>query len=144
MHPAHFDRPLQVRLKLITKLAEIIDMSVVPSQFDLLRQTMQATNTRHKVISQNLANVNTPGYHAQQVNFEQQLKELMEGGDHLGSSDLQPEIVEAVGSIEKENGNTVDVDNELTQLNKNAMVHGALTQILAQKIAMMQTAITGR
>ena len=41
---------------------DITDMTVKPSQFDTLSQLIHASEQRHKVISNNIANVNTPGY----------------------------------------------------------------------------------
>jgi flagellar basal-body rod protein FlgB len=118
-------------------------MSVVPSQFALLRQAMQAATTRHQVISQNLANVNTPGYHAKEVTFEERLAAALEDGS-AGVAGVAPEIREAGHLPEKENGNSVDIDREMTQLSKNAIVHQTLTQIMSQKISMMRSAITGQ
>ncbi len=44
----------------------------------------------------------------------------------------------------RQDGNNVDVDFEVSQLSKNAIFHQALTQIMATKISMMRSAITGQ
>ena len=118
-------------------------MSVLPSNFDLLRQSLAGTEVRHRVISQNLANVNTPGYAAQEVEFEQQLAdEVRRGSENIG--ELTPEVRAATRFPERDNGNSVDFDYELTQLNANAVLHQTFAQIISKKVSMMRSAITGQ
>ena len=45
-------------------------MTVTPSQFGILSKLLDATELRQRVISQNTANVNTPGYLRRDVAFE--------------------------------------------------------------------------
>ena len=104
---------------------------------------MQATATRHKVISQNLANVNTPGYHAKEVTFEDQLTKAVHEGT-IDNDPIRAEIREASGLPAKENGNSVDIDREMTKLSKNVIAHETLAQIMSQKVSMMRSAITGQ
>ena len=98
---------------------------------------------RHRVLGQNLANVNTPGYRAQTVSFEEQLAEMI-GQDQPEFGELIAEVGEAQGLPARQDGNNVDIDFEITQLKKNAMLHQALTQIMATKISMMRSAISGQ
>ena len=104
---------------------------------------MHGASMRHRVVSQNLANVNTPGYRAQHVSFEEQLNELVKR-DSNDWGKLVARVQESHGMPARQDGNTVDVDYEITQLNKNAVYHQALNQIMATQIAMMRTAITGQ
>lgn len=118
-------------------------VSAVPSQLELLRQALHGASVRHRVLSQNLANVNTPGYRAQLVSFEERLAELVER-DKTDFGELIAEVREASGMPARQDGNNVDIDYEVTQLNKNAVLHQALTQIMATKISMIRSAITGQ
>ena len=118
-------------------------MSVLPSNFDLLRQSLAGTELRHRVVSQNLANVNTPGYEAQEVDFEQQLADEVRKGSHK-IGELTPEVRTAAGFPAREDGNSVDFDYELTQLNANAVLHQTFAQIISKKVSMMRSAITGQ
>ena len=45
-------------------------MTVTPSQFRLLANALSFAQTNHQVIGQNIANVNTPNYQAQEVSFD--------------------------------------------------------------------------
>ena len=57
---------------------------------------------------------------------------------------LKPKVVEATGGTERADGNNVDIDAEMGNLNKNTLLFNAYAQILANKIAVMRSAITGR
>ena len=118
-------------------------MTVIPSQFDMLSKLLDAAELRHRVISQNVANVNTPGYRRLDVDFEAMLARRLAGssGD---ISDVEPEIREAAGQPGRADGNTVDIDQEMGQLNKNALLYQTYAQVLASKLAMMRSAITGQ
>ena len=91
---------------------------------------------RHRVLGHNLANVNTPGYQRVDVRFE----------DLLTRSDtpLGSRIVVDPNAIPRGDGNTVDIDREINEINKNSLAATAYIQILASKLSMMSTAISGR
>jgi flagellar basal-body rod protein FlgB len=118
-------------------------MEVTPSQFDLMRQMMGASHLRHQVVSHNLANINTPGYHRKDVDFEGRLGELLRAGDS-SVNELTPRVFEVEGLPERADGNNVDVDREIGQLNKNALLYQTWSQILASRVSMMRSAIDGR
>jgi flagellar basal-body rod protein FlgB len=105
-------------------------MTVKPSGFDLLQHLLRTSEVRHRVISPNLANVNTPGYKRLDVSF--------------GRLDTTPDIHEAEGVTARADGNTVDIDREIGELNKNALLYQAYAQVLVNRLSTMRTAITGR
>ena len=118
-------------------------MSVSPFQFDVLHKSLGASALRHKVISHNVANVNTPGYRGLEVSFEDQLKiQLNKSSPQFDT--LQPEVREVEGVAQRADGNTVDIDRELAKLNTNALLYQTYAQILASKLSTMRSAITGR
>jgi flagellar basal-body rod protein FlgB len=130
-------------IKCLTGFADTTIMNVTDSHFDFLAKMLDLTSLRHRVIAQNVANVNTPGYHRLEVSFEEEMaKRLAAGGS--GMSGLQGEVREARGGVARADGNNVDVDAELGRLDKNALLYNAYTQILASKLARMRTAITGQ
>lgn len=112
-------------------------------QIGFVSQLMSREQTRHRVISQNIANVNTVGYHARDVDFETALNDVTAGrasGQHLSSH----RIVEKQGLMVREDGNNVDIDRELGNLDKTALTFNTYAQILSGKLAMLRLAIGGR
>jgi flagellar basal-body rod protein FlgB len=131
-------------LKPITAIADRTDMTVTTSQIELLSRMLDATCLRHKVIAQNVANVNTPGYHGLDVSFEEVFSRKLQNGADAASTSVKPKIVEMPGKAERADGNNVDIDAEMGRLSKNTLLFNAYTQILANKLAVMRSAITGR
>lgn len=110
---------------------------MTPSAFgiDHLRHLLDTGSLRHRVIAQNVANVNTPGYKRLVVQFADELGRV--GGD------VKPQVVEGVGP-ERVDGNTVDIDREMNDLTKNALLYQAAMQVLANRLAALRSAAGGR
>jgi flagellar basal-body rod protein FlgB len=130
---------------LFIKTADTTGMSVTPSQIDMLAQLLNVATLRHRVIAQNVANVNTPGYRRLEVSFEDALaRHLSSGPDQIDLSGIKPEILQAAGGLDRLDGNNVDIDSEMGNLQKNSLLFGVYSQVLAAKMAAMRAAITGR
>lgn len=116
-------------------------MFPIPSQIHHLSQLMNAAQMRQGVISQNLANVNTPGYQRLDVQFEELLAEQLKTGQPGNSGgQLAPRIVAEQGLNNRSDGNNVDIDREIGQLNRNAMLYQTYSQIMASQFDIMRRA----
>ncbi len=107
---------------------------------------------RQDINSDNIANIDTPGYTAKQVNFEQTLKNVMAGEtkndlkllrtnprhiDIPGSSVLFSVADNKTGSA-RADGNNVDMDKELVQMNETSVRQQAVTQAVARKLRLIK------
>lgn len=117
-------------------------MQSLNPQFDLLGRLVAATDMRHRVISQNLANVNTPNYRRMDVEFERQLAEEL-SARHAPAELAQPTICHTPGLAVRNDGNNVDMDHEIGQLNKNALLQQMYLQLLGTEMNQMRLAIQG-
>ena len=115
-------------------------MQSLNSHFDLLGRLIEASEMRQRVIANNLTNVTTPNYRRLDVEFEAQLAEELQGRSFGPAS---PQIVETPGLTTKADGNNVDVDREIGQLNKNAMLQQTYVQLLGSHLERMRLAIEG-
>ncbi|MCA9212366.1 MAG: flagellar basal body rod protein FlgB [Planctomycetales bacterium] len=120
------------------------DMNITNGNFGLLARLMDASAIRQEVIAANIANVNTPGFKRKEVTFEQQLAQLLESDTDVSDSDLRPTIITSTGMSEREDGNSVDIDLEVGALSKNSVLFETYAQLMATKIGMMRSAISGR
>ncbi len=117
---------------------------MTPSAFgiDVLQRVMDAAALRQKVIAQNVANVNTPGYRRMAVEFEGEMAKAL--GTPGGSpAAVSPTVVVADGP-ERVDGNTVDLDREMGDLTKNGLLYQAAAQIVASRMASLRSAVSGR
>jgi flagellar basal-body rod protein FlgB len=107
----------------------------------LLTQVLDAAALRHRVIAQNVANVNTPGYRRREVVFEADLARALASSE--APANVKPRVVIADGP-ERVDGNTVDIDREMNELAKNALLYEAAAQIITHRVASQRAAIAGR
>lgn len=131
----------------------------IDSGFD---PTMGALNTalnlrliNQNVISSNIANADTPGYHAQKMEFEGALRDALGVGGRLAPAEtdprhiaphvtdpVDPEIFEDPNGVESLDGNTVDRANEMAKMAENQLLFDASAEMLKRKLGMLKYAIT--
>lgn len=111
----------------------------------ILEKALDASWLRNEVIAHNIANADTPGYKKYKVEFEDELRAALEAGALKGKKtrpkhmdigagsvgDVKPRVVRTVGTQMREDGNNVDMDEEMTNLAKNAILYNALVQKLS-------------
>jgi len=111
----------------------------------LLEKTLDVCVLRHKVIANNIANVDTPGFKASRVIFEEKLKRALK--ESLLPSELQkikPELVRGEESSLREDLNNVDIEKEMVRLSENTLRYNIYAQLLTAKLGILRAAIQGR
>lgn len=109
---------------------------------ELLIRAMDASALRQKVIANNVANANTPGFKRSVVTFEEHVKEVMERRTiHTSPQALNPKIVADRSTSMRDDGNNVDIDQEMVLMSANGIKYQALTQQLGDRFSMMRYVI---
>ncbi len=111
-------------------------MTIQISQSQVLRNALDFASQNHRVISQNMANLNTPGYQSLELAVEQL-------SSASGENVPQLETKLAEGLPARANGNNVDLDTEMSKMKRNDLVYQTLTQLLGAKVDILKTAIKG-
>lgn len=112
----------------------------------LLEKMLDVSSIKHKVIANNIANVNTPGYKKMEVSFADQLEKAVNESSMNKFDTLQPKIViskEDASDTVRNDGNNVDMDKEVSSLVKNTLSYSIFTQLLAKKYEGIKSAIEG-
>jgi flagellar basal-body rod protein FlgB len=124
----------------------------------IMSKALDLRSLNHRVISMNLANINTPNYKAQDVRFEDALQSQIERGASLTMirtdtrhfpthSELRSQKEDAVLGEAKTrvgaDGNSVDEEREMVRLAENQMMYQALAQVLKRKLGSFKEAIRG-
>jgi flagellar basal-body rod protein FlgB len=119
--------------------------------FQMLERIIQTASLRHKLLASNIANVDTPGYKAQDIPFNSVLKDQVVGlartaPAHVAGSPIDSGAGDIKGEERSswEDGNNVSMDMELAHLTENALLYQAGTQLLSKKIQMYMNAIKGK
>jgi len=114
-----------------------------------LARTLTLHQQRHEVLASNLANVETPGYRARELDFQDVLKEAFDSGgggeraDGGASMERASMVVEDKTAPRRADGNTVDMDLQMAKLNANGTSYLALARILGRRVALLRQAIEG-
>jgi flagellar basal-body rod protein FlgB len=119
-------------------------MSLSDTNIVLLSKLLDLTATKNKVIANNIANVNTPGYKKSDVSFEKELLKAVESKDINKIKNLRESVTMPNTKSTRKNGNNVDLDQELVSFYQMSDRHNAYLEILSQKFKGMIGAIQGR
>ena len=117
------------------------------SNYAAAKAMLDTTVLRHEAISSNLANLETPNYRRVDIapSFQSELRQAMTSGDSDRLGSLRPSLAVDLSSVaSNRDGNTVQLENELLQLNQNAMEHALETQLVSGSLMRLRMAITGR
>jgi flagellar basal-body rod protein FlgB len=98
----------------------------------LVEKMLDFTARRQQTISSNLANLDTPGYQAKDIQFH----------DALSTATSSIEELEVDDANVKANGNNVDLEKQMTQMTQNGLQYMLLVEYLRSDIQSIKTAIT--
>jgi len=92
---------------------------------------------RNRVIGDNLANVETPGYTAKTVSFEDSLRNAITGG---APQDTAIAVLPS-DSPANVNGNNVHIDDETMSLEQNGLQYQLMVEALNAKFGLLRDAM---
>lgn len=115
---------------------------------------LDGLSRRQQATSNNIANIDTPGYVRQQVNFETELqRQFNQGSNGIAATDprhytsgsalrdqlgLDPQQLLSSSRLD---GNSVDIDQEMITLTETQMRFQAASQALSKKLGIIRTVI---
>ncbi|MFO1445901.1 flagellar basal body rod protein FlgB [Bacillus sp. Bva_UNVM-123] len=129
-------------------------MKLFSNTMATIEKGLNYSTLKQKVISQNIANEATPGYKAKSVSFKASMQEAVEQSLNARRTDERhftfngrPSIVPGVVAKKNvsfnNNGNSVDVDNEMADLATNQIYYNALIDRMSGKFSSLQNVIRG-
>ena len=131
------------------------------SSVNTLQKGLNASWLRNEVISNNIANVDTPGFKASRVRFEDLMASAVEDGADSGTGmevtnerhiqggqasafeQVEPEIITDETTSVRLDGNNVNIENEMVELAKNSIEYYATVSKINSEFRKLNTAING-
>jgi len=122
---------------------------------DLLGHALDLTAQRQTLVSQNIANVDTPGYHTRDLDFREELQQALsldqtreDQANQTGQQDQEaasttPFVREVPGLIERPDGNNVNIDRESLLMAENQLQYQTEVAVLRSEFSRLQEAIQG-
>lgn len=124
----------------------------------LLEKGLDLRTQRNGILASNLANRETPGFRAQDLVFGKELDQALHsdrpgplktsdprhfsGAEHKPIKNVHGTQINSFNPDPNMNGNTVDLDKEMSKLAENQVMYQALSQMTSWKFRMLKSAIT--
>lgn len=126
---------------------------------NILEKGLDASSLRQKVLADNVANVDTPGFKRSDVNFQEVLGQALgeennrtglplkrTSPQHLpGSNEIAATgVVTEQNTSLRNDGNNVDIDREMANVAENGIYYNSVTRAISAEIALLRMAIQGK
>lgn len=100
---------------------------------------------RHEILASNVANVETPGYRARDLDFKDALATAFEVGveGEAAPAVSEARLIDHPSGSMRPDGNTVDIDMEMARLAYNRSSYTTYAEILARRLGGLRRAIEG-
>ena len=118
-----------------------------------LYEQLNFRGEKQKVISSNIANINTPNYKTKDLIFEDELKSAdnslklkQTNSRHItsidnGLSTINPKLVQVKGLEEQNDGNHVNLDSQMGEMSKNKMLFDAIQSSIKRDSRLFKSVI---
>lgn len=120
-----------------------------------MEKALSASALRNQVISNNIANVNTPGFKRSDIDFEGVLAQTLDNKNKLSLTSTNTQHFSnnerSEGTIQKIlssndntmriDGNNVDIDVEMASIAKNTIYYNAIAHQLSRYFSNLKSAI---
>jgi flagellar basal-body rod protein FlgB len=104
----------------------------------LLQGYLKVASDRQEVIAANIANIDTPGYHTRDINFQSAMQQAV---NEAGSAEMEPASNEVEGLPERPDGNNVNIDRESLMLSQTQLQYQMGVQLIKAEFHRLLTAI---
>lgn len=128
---------------------------IKPAWLNSIQKALDGSALKHTVISNNLANVNTPGFKKSEVSFQAALEESLRPGAELkrtrdlhlpAAINVEDSRIIQIRQVQettlRNDGNNVDMDMELAALAENNLYFNSLAQLLSSQLSLLRQSIS--
>ena len=112
---------------------------------------LDGLSLRQQIINRNIANIDTPGYQAETVDFQETLARMTDDNgtlamtttdeQHLTTAESQPLIATSLraGGTLRADQNNVDIDTEMADMSEVGIQYQAISQAISKKLLLLKT-----
>ena len=119
-----------------------------------LQKALDAGSLRQRVIANNIANINTPGFKKSSVEFQILFETALNRPLPLAKTDprhlsargagLEPRVITHNNTSIRADGNNVDIEEEMISQAANMLAYQTTAQLVSGKYASLERVIRGR
>jgi flagellar basal-body rod protein FlgB len=129
----------------------MLDRVLSTETFLTAQGALDGLSARHAAITDNIANVNTPGYKRKFVPFEEALGKAVKrsispctGAAGGPVPRFEPPVMRDAQTSTRQDGNNVDIEAEMVHLAENTLRYEALTQYIGGFFTGLKTVINAK
>ena len=134
----------------------MLSKGIFGGTFGIIEKAMDLRSIKHNLIVSNIANADTPNFKAFDMIVEEELgKEYgspkgvsltVSNQNHIKGNNeshysASSEIHESSGNTRRGDGNTVEIDKEMTKLMENNLIYNSLAHVISKKFTGLKTVI---
>ncbi|AFM42681.1 flagellar basal-body rod protein FlgB [Desulfosporosinus acidiphilus SJ4] len=123
----------------------------------VLQKGLEASNLRQQVLSNNVANVDTPNFKRSDVDFQSVLGAAL--GENGGALPMKVTLPQHLPGVSGENsngvvtdlttslrndGNNVDIDQEMSKVAENGLYYESLTQAISSQLGLLRMVVQSK
>ena len=124
----------------------------------VLQKSLDALAVQHEVITNNLANIDTPNFKRSVVSFQEKLQNALEANPpsplwrthpmhfpiphSISLDDFKPDVRTITETIGRNDGNNVDLEMESGLLAENNLLYNSLADVTGRYMSMLKHSIT--
>src|SRR5437016_9746461 len=129
-----------------------IDRLLNQGNAPLLEQTLRFTAARHRLLAENVANVDTPNYRQKDLSvekFQSMLSQRVAERDDAAPGtirfdDIEAEVENPTRNILFHDGNNRSMEQLMSDSAKNALMHNMIVELLRKQFGAMEMALKER
>jgi flagellar basal-body rod protein FlgB len=103
-----------------------------------LQGYLKVTSDRQQLVATNMANVDTPGYHTKDIDFQSAMQQVL---NHGAGPNLEPASLDVADLPERPDGNNVNIDRESMMLSETQLQYQVGVQLIKEQFHELLTAI---
>ena len=116
---------------------------------EILSEVLDFQSERHKVITSNIANMDTPNYRPKDIVFKEELESIINNKDRIKMTGSRgrsmSEQSNPAGRADFEvidSGERVNLDSEMAKLTENNLMHNLTVELLVRKFRVLNTVLS--
>ena len=113
-------------------------MEILRPEQQVMQAALQVRSARAELLASNVANADTPGYVARDLNFDSALDQMLDGGDQTGSASSTDSLTHPENL--RFDSNDVDVSQQLARSYDNSLGYVATLKLYGDSMNRIVTA----
>ena len=106
-------------------------MNIIPPSIETMHKALDVRAAVQRITAANIANINTPGFVAQKVDFEASMSNAL-------AAQEDPIVVNDSTRVSITlDGNNVDLESELGAMSRNKTIYNLVSQLMSNKFRSM-------